>query len=122
MLCVDGSDYTGGEYVATFLAGEMTAFVSIPLLDDEIAELTEDFFGILSIPNAAQVLGIKEGPDYITTVNISNNDIIEINFANTTYNVEETIGYATLTLTANTLANFNYTVLVNTADGSAVGT
>ena len=121
MLCVDGSDYTGGEYVATFLAGEMTAFVSIPLLDDEIAELTEDFFGILSIPNAAQVLGVKEGPDYITTVNISNNDIIEVNFANTTYNVEETIGYATLTLTANALANFNYTVLVNTADGSAVG-
>ena len=127
MLLIDGSDYTGGQYEARFLAGETTATVSIPLVDDEeFGEGIENFFATLSIPITAELFGVQEGTDIKATVNIEDDDVepqddIEVNFAPTTYNVEETSGFATLNLAASAPADFNYTVLVNTADGSAVG-
>ena len=127
-LILDGSDYTGGQYEAMFLAGETTATVSIPLVDDEeFGEGIEMFFAELSIPEAAQISGVKEGTNITAKVNIEDDDVgrqedIEVNFDPTSYNVMEADGFATLILMASAPIDENCTVLVNTSDGSAIGT
>jgi hypothetical protein len=123
---IDGSDYTGGQYEAMFLAGETTATVSIPLVDDEeFGEGIEMFFAELSIPEAAQISGVKEGTNITAKVNIEDDDVgrqedIEVNFDPTSYNVMEADGFATLILMASAPIDENCTVLVNTSDGSAI--
>ena len=109
--------------------------MSIPLLDDEIIEDIEIFWALLSISETSQMLGPIAGPDYIATVNITDKfdissllnftvtvtPIIEVNFSPVQYKETETIGSVILILTANSQANIDYTVLVETSDGSAVG-
>lgn len=51
----EGSDFTGTSFVATFAAGESTATVTIPLLDDATAEPDETILLTLSEPSAGTV-------------------------------------------------------------------
>ena len=122
---IGGSDYEGGEYDAVFAAGETTATVTIPIIDDEeFGEGTENFFGTLSISELAQSYGIRAGDDNQGTVNIEDDDMepdVEVNFSPTQYRVDEGDGLVTLTLTANSATDTNYTVYVNTNYGTAVG-
>ena len=122
---IGGSDYDGGEYEAVFAAGETTATVTIPITDDEeFGEGIENFFGTLSISEMVQSYGIRAGEDNQATVNIEDNDMepdAEVNFSPTQYRVDEGDGLVTLTLTANRAKDSDYTVYVNTNDGTAVG-
>ena len=116
-----GEDYTGGSYTATFPAGATTASVSIPITEDAIAEPTEDFSAVLTIPAAAASQGITKGADDTATINILDNDPVEVVFNPTQYNVSEGDGSVTLTLNADKAASFAYTVEVQTQDGTATG-
>ena len=116
-----GEDYTGGSYTATFPAGATTASVSIPITDNTIAELTEDFSVVLTIPAAAAYQGITKGATDIATIDILDNDHVEVVFNPTQYNVSEGNGVVTLTLNADKPASFSYTVEVQTQNGTASG-
>ena len=116
-----GQDYTGGSYTATFLAGQTTASVSIPITDDTTAELTEDFSVVLTIPAAAASQDITKGAADTATIDIIDDDTVEVVFNPTQYTVNESDDAVTLTLNANKPASFAYTVEVVTQDGTATG-
>ncbi len=116
-----GQDYTGGSYTATFLAGQTTASVSVPIINDTTAELTEDFTAVLTIPATAASQGITKGAAATATINITDEDTVEVVFNPTQYSVNEGDGVVTLTLNADKPASFEYTVEVLTQDGTATG-
>ena len=116
-----GQDYTGGTYTATFPAGQTTASVSIPITDDTTAELTEDFSAVLTIPATATSQGITKGAADTATIDITDDDTVEVVFNPTQYTVNEGDGVVTLTLNADKPASFDYTVEVETQDGTATG-
>ena len=118
-IAADGQDYTGGSYTATFLAGQTTASVSIPITDDTTAELTEDFSTVLTIPATAISQGITKGAADTATIDITDDDTVEVIFNPTQYTVNEGDGVVTLTLNADKNASFVYTVQVETQDGTA---
>ena len=120
-IAAAGQDYTGGSYTATFLAGQRTASVSIPITDDTTAELTEDFSAVLTIPATAASQGITKGAADTATIDITDDDPVEVVFNPTQYTVNEGDGVVTLTLNANNSASFAYTVEVGTQDGTATG-
>ena len=103
----------------TFLAGETTAYVSIPITDDTTAEVTEAFSAAQTIPAAATAQGITKGTADTATIDIMDNDPVEVVFNPTQYTVNEGTGVVTLTLNADKLASFEYTVEVETQDGTA---
>ena len=104
-----------------FLAGQTTASVPIPITDDAIAEPTEDFIAVLTIPALAASRGITKGAADEATIDITDNDAVEVVFSPTQYNVNEDAGVVTLTLNADKPASFAYTVEVLTQDGTATG-
>ena len=108
-------------YTVTFLAGETTASVSIPITDDTTAELTEDFSAVLTIPATATSQGITKGAADTATIDIVDDDPVEVVFNPTQYSVNEGAGVVTLTLNANKPASFEYTVEVETQGSTAIG-
>ncbi len=120
-IAAAGQDYTGGSYTATFLAGQTTASVSIPVTDDTTAELTEDFSAVLTIPATAASQGITKGAADTATIDITDNDTMEVVFNPTQYTVNEGDRVVTVTLNADKPASFEYTVEVETQDGTATG-
>ena len=116
-----GPDFESGSYQVTFLAGETTTSVSIPITDDITAEPTEDFSVVLTIPATATTQGITKGAADTATIDITDNDAVEVVFNPTHYNVNEGDGVVTLTLNADKAASFEYTVKVVTQDGTANG-
>ena len=108
-------------FSATFDSGESSAIVLIPIRDDSVLERLESFFAGLSIPGPAASLGVKVGARDNATVYIDDNDSVEVVFDPISYNVSESDGKVTLTLRANSTASFDYTVQVDTSDGSATG-
>ena len=120
-IAADGQDYTGGSYTATFLAGQTTTSVSIPITDDTTAELTEAFTAVLSIPARAASQGITKGAADTATIDIIDDDPVEVVFNPTQYTVNEGDGVVTLTLNADKPASFEYTVEAVTRDGTATG-
>ena len=114
-----GQDYAGGSYTATFLAGQTTASVSIPITDDTTAEPSEDFSAVLTIP--ATATGITKGAADTATIDITDDDPVEVVFNPAQYTVNESDGAVTLTLNADKPASFDYTVEVVTQDGTANG-
>ena len=120
-VSADGQDYTGGSYTATFLAGQTTASVSIPIINNTTAELTEDFSAVLTIPATAASQGITKGAADTATINILDDDTVKVVFNPTQYPVNESDGVVTLTLNADKPASFEYTVEVVTQDGTATG-
>ena len=122
MFCFTaGQDYTGGSYTATFLAGQTTASVSIPITDDTTAELTEDFSAVLTIPGTATSQGITKGVADTATIDIMDDDPVEVVLDLRRYTVNEVDGVVTLTLNADKPASFDHTVEVKTQDGTATG-
>ena len=120
-IAAAGQDYTGGSYTATFLAGQTTASVSIPITNDTTAEPTEDFSAVLTIPATAASQGITKGAADTATISILDEDTVEVVFNPTQYTVNEGDGVVTLTLNADKNASFDYTVQVETQDGTATG-
>ena len=120
-IAAAGQDYTGGSYTATFLAGLTTASVSIPITNDMTAEHTEDFSAVLTIPATAASQGITKGAADTATIDIVDDDTVKVVFNPTQYTVNESDGVVTLTLNANKPASFEYTVEVETQDGTATG-
>ena len=105
----------------TFSAGETTATVTIPITDENIAESTEDFSAVLTIPIDASSLGVNKGATDTASIDIEDNDDVELNFNPTQYTVNEGDGTVTLTLTSDRVAACSYTVEIITQDGSASG-
>ena len=120
-LSAAGQDYTGGSYTATFLAGQTTASVSIPIINNTTAEPTEDFSAVLTIPATAASQNITKGAADTATISITDDDTVEVVFNPTQYSVNEGDGVVTLTLNADKPASFEYTVEVETQDGTATG-
>ena len=114
-------DFQSSSYQVTFLAGETTASVSIPITDDTTAEVTEDFSAVLTIPATAASQGITKGAADTATIDIVDDDSVEVVFNPTQYSVNEGDGVVTLTLNADKLASFEYTVEVVTQNGTATG-
>ena len=120
-IAAAGQDYTGGSYNVTFLAGQTNASVSIPITEDTTAELTEDFSAVLTIPPTATSQGITKGAADTATIDITDDDPVEVVFNPTQYTVNEGDGVVTLTLNADKSASFEYTVEVETQDATATG-
>ena len=116
-----GLDFQSAGYLATFPAGNTTVFVPCPIINDTIAELTETFFAVLTIPAAAASQGIAKGAADTATINITDDDTVEVVFNPIQYTVNEGDGVVTLTLNADKPASFEYTVEVETQDGTANG-
>ena len=95
--------------------------MSIPITDDNVLEGTESFTGSLSIPQASADLGVSAGSADTATVNILDDDTSTVQFNPTQYSVNEGDGEVELTLVASAAASFDYTVQVDTADGTATG-
>ena len=95
--------------------------MSIPITNSITAELTEDFSAFLTIPPTATYQGITKGAADTATIDIMNDDTVEVVFNSTQYTVNEGDGAVTLTLNANKPASFDYTVEVVTQDGTATG-
>ena len=69
-----GEDYIGGPYSVVFPPGVNVVSINVPIIDDEVAELTEEFFVDLEIPPAAAALRVVEGSPDSATVNIMDDD------------------------------------------------
>ena len=116
-----GVDFQSSSYQVTFLAGETTASVSIPITDDTTAELTEAFSAVLTITATAASQGITKGAADTVTIDIADDDRVEVVFNPTQYSVSEGDRVVTLTLNADKPASFEYTVEVVTRNGTATG-
>ena len=103
----------------TFLPGKTTASVSIPITDDTTAEVIENFSAVLTIP--ATATSITKGAADTATIDITDDDPVEVVFNPTQYSVNEGDGVVTLTLNADKPASFEYTVEVLTQNGTATG-
>ena len=95
--------------------------MSIPITDDTTAEVTEDFSVTLTIPAAAASQGITKGTADTVTIAITDDDSVEVVFNPTQYSVNEGDGTVKITLNADKPASFEYTVEVETQDGTATG-
>ena len=84
-------------------------------------EPTEDFSAVLTIPATATFQGITKGAADTATIDIVDDDTVEVVFNPTQYTVNEDAGVVTLTLNADKRASFEYTVEVETQDGTATG-
>ena len=116
-----GLDFESGSYQVTFLAGETTTSVFISITDDTTAELTEDVSAVLTIPSTAASQGITKGAADTATIDIVDDDPVEVVFNPTQYSVNEGDGVVTLTLNVDKPASFNYTVEIVTQDSTATG-
>ena len=105
----------------TFQAGETTTSVSIPITNDTTAEPTEDFSAVVTIPATDASQGITKGAADTATIDILDDDTVEVVFNPTQYPVNKSDGVVTLTLNAHNPASFEYTVEVVTQDGTANG-
>ncbi len=95
--------------------------MSIPITDDTTAELIEDFSAVLTIPSTATSQGITKGASDTATISLSDSDPVEVVFNPTQYTVNEGDRVVTLTLNSDKPAFFEYTVEVETQDGTATG-
>jgi len=108
-------DYTPITGTLTFETGVAQQFITIPILDDSLAEGDEQFFVSISNPTGEAVLGGRPG----APVTIVENDSL-VQIRNTEYTVAENGGF--VTLTAERLGGTLGELLVTytTADGTAV--
>ena len=70
----EGEDYTGMEFQVPLLAGVNKASFSIPIVDDNIFELEEDFSLTLEIPQAAQDIGVMRGDPFMANITITSDE------------------------------------------------
>lgn len=110
-----GLDYDSRSGTLVFEPGQTEKFVSIPIVNDQMAESAENFVVELSKPtNAKFVAG-----SVTATITIEDNDAAVFRFESGSYFVGEPQGSVTLRVTRSN--NFSLTVVLNyqTSDGSA---
>ena len=105
----------------TIPAGQTNDSQQVPIVQDDKAEGGEQFQAQLTIPSASADLGISVGDDDTAVITILDDDDVLVEFSPTRYTVSEGDGVVTLTLTADSVADCNYTVGVRTRDGTATG-
>ena len=105
----------------TIPAGQMQVSQPVPIIKNSKAEDTESFQAQLTVPSATADLGVVLGDDNTATVNITDNNVVTVEFSPTQFPITEGDGEAELTLVANASASFDYTVEVDTANGAAIG-
>ena len=105
----------------TIPAGQTNVSQQVPIVQDDKAEGGEQFQTQLTIPSASADLGISVGNNDTAVITILDDDDVLVEFSPTRYTVSEGDGNVTLTLTADSVADCNYTVEVRTQDGTATG-
>ena len=105
----------------TIPAGQTQVSQPIIINEDDEAEGRESFQAQLIIPSATAGLSVTLGVDDTATVTITDNDDVIVSFSPMKYTVTEGDGEVVPTLTANRPASFEYTVAMDTANGTAIG-
>jgi len=105
----------------TIPAGQTNVSQQVPIVQDDVAEGSEQFQARLKIPSASADLRVTVGDDDTAVITIQDDDNVLVEFSPTRYTVSEGAGVVTLTLTADSVADCNYTVEVRTQDGTATG-
>jgi len=106
-----GSDYTAVSGSVTITAGSTTATISVPITDDAINEIPENYTVDLANPSLGAI------SDATGDGTITDNDAVDITI-NDSADLED-VGSAVFTVTLNTTSVSNIVVDFNTADGSA---
>ena len=114
-------DYLGGQADYTVKAGETKVLINTTIMDDDVLEGDENFLYDLTLPMATSDRGIMLGSDTVANTTILDDEgRITVTFSPTTYEVSEEAGNVTLILMSSGFASGEYTVYVDTRDGSAV--
>ena len=108
--------------MATFLEGESSASVKVPIVDDDLFEGDEDFQASLSVSGSPPGLTVSVGERSMATVTIEDNEEkVYVNFSPVEYNVTEGAGRVNISLVASAPLTQGYMVEVTTVDGTATG-
>ena len=111
-----GSDFTGVPATVTFLDGQTTATLTLPILDDATLEGDETATLTLSAPTGGATLGAVA----VATLTITDNDVAgTVQFSSATYSGAEGVPTATVTLTRTGSTAGTVTVSVNATGGTA---
>ena len=105
----------------TITAGQTQVSQQVPILQDDAAEGSEQFQSQLTIPSASADLGVTVDDNDTAVITILDDDGVLVEFSPTRYTVSEGDGVVTLNLTADSVADCNYTVEVHTQDSTATG-
>ncbi len=105
----------------TIPAGQTQVSQQVHILQDDTAEGSEQFQSQLTIPSASADLGVTVDDNDTAVITILDDDGVLVEFSPTRYTVSEGDGVVTLNLTADSVADCNYTVEVRTQDGTATG-
>ena len=105
----------------TIPAGQTQVSQQVPILQDDEAEGSEQFQAQLTTPSASGDLGVTVGDNDTAVITILDDDGVLVEFSPTRYTVSEGDGVVTLTLTADSVADCNYTMELRTQDGTATG-
>ena len=113
---LNASDYFGKSGTLTFLAGQQTKYVSIPILNDNLVEGDESFlFNLTNLQaNGYDVEFLSER----ALITIQDNDQASISISD--ISVNEDAGTAVLTVVLSNPADAAFSVDFSTADNSAV--
>ncbi|MEI6349473.1 MAG: Calx-beta domain-containing protein [Verrucomicrobiota bacterium] len=117
LTAISGTDYKAASGTVSFAAKQLTASVSIPILNDNVFEQPETFRVTLSSPVNA-TLAAQNTVD-VTVVDDDNPDGV-LEFASSGYSATEASGTATLTVKRLGGADSVVSVQYSTAKGSAV--
>lgn len=90
-----GSDYTTTNVTVNFAAGDLSEDVTIPILNDAVAETPETFTGTITTPSAGAVLGANTAG----TVTINDSPSGTLQFSVASASTPEEAGTVTLTVT-----------------------
>ena len=105
----------------TIPAGQTQVSQQVPILQDDEAEGSKQFQAQLTIPSTSAYLRVTVGDNDTAVITILDDDDVLVEFSPTRYTVSEGDGVVTLTLTADSVADCNYTVEVHTQDSTATG-
>ena len=105
----------------TIPAGQTQVSQQVHILQDDKAEGGEQFQVQLTMPSASADLGVTVSHNDTAVITILDDDYVLVEFRPTRYTVSEGDGVVTLTLTADSVADCNYTVEVHTQDSTATG-
>ncbi len=114
---LSGLDYTATAGVLTFLAGQTSRTVSIPILNDTLAEGNETFTFTLSDPSAGATLGVPAA----AVITITDNEVVStLKFSSASYSVNEGARNVTLTVVRSPATSSGVEVDFTTRDGTAI--
>lgn len=113
---IAGSDYTAVADTLTFPPFQTSMNFTVPITDDVLAnEFTETISITLSNPTNAVIVAPNPA-----TLEIVDDDLLEVEFSSFDYTVVEDAVTATITVTLNAVSAVPVTVTYTTSDGSAV--